>query len=101
MSIIKRQIITSVGESVRDSNTHTLQEVEMAKGPHLENSLGVSQNINKAGGQWLTPIILATQEAEIRAISDQSQSWANNLGESTLKEKNWWNHKKKKKGPVE
>jgi hypothetical protein len=28
---------------------------------------------------WLTPVILATQEAEIRRIAIQSQPWANNL----------------------
>jgi hypothetical protein len=27
------------------------------------------------GHQWLTPIILATQEAEIRRIMVQSQTW--------------------------
>jgi hypothetical protein len=31
------------------------------------------KNCYKAGGQWLTPVILATQEAEIRRIVVQSQ----------------------------
>jgi hypothetical protein len=34
---------------------------------------------------WLTPIILATQEAEIRRIMVQSQPQANSLGDSILK----------------
>jgi hypothetical protein len=29
-------------------------------------------------GQWLPPVIPATQEAEIRRIVVQSQPWANN-----------------------
>jgi hypothetical protein len=32
-----------------------------------------------AGRWWLTPVILATQEAEIRKITVQSQLWANSL----------------------
>jgi hypothetical protein len=31
------------------------------------------RNIAEAGHQWLTPVILATQEAEIRKIKVQSQ----------------------------
>jgi hypothetical protein len=33
-----------------------------------------SQTVEAARGQWLTPAILATQEAEIRKIVVQSQS---------------------------
>jgi hypothetical protein len=35
--------------------------------------------------QWLTPVILATQEAEIRRIEVQSQSGENSLRDPTLK----------------
>jgi hypothetical protein len=36
------------------------------------------QKITKASRNWwLTPIILATQEAEIKRIAVQSQPWAN------------------------
>jgi hypothetical protein len=33
----------------------------------------------EAGYQWLTPVILATQEAEIRKIMNQSKPQANSL----------------------
>jgi hypothetical protein len=33
---------------------------------------------------WLTPIILATQEAEIRRIAVQSQPWANGARDPNL-----------------
>jgi hypothetical protein len=35
--------------------------------------------------EWLTPVILATQEAKVRRIAVQSQSWANSLGDPILK----------------
>jgi hypothetical protein len=35
------------------------------------------KNKNLAGCWWLKPIILATQEEEIRRIMVQSQPWAN------------------------
>jgi hypothetical protein len=38
-----------------------------------------------AGHRELTPVILATQEAEIRRITVQSQPQANNLGDPILK----------------
>jgi hypothetical protein len=38
-----------------------------------------------AGYWWLTPIILATQEAEIRRIVVQSQPKANSSGDPTSK----------------
>jgi hypothetical protein len=47
--------------------------------PRISGTLG--QNIhyikseNKAGRQWLMPVILATQEAQNRRIAVQSQSW--------------------------
>jgi hypothetical protein len=44
----------------------------------------------EAGSQWLTLVILATQEAEIRRITDPRQI----VGETLLKK----THHKKKKG---
>jgi hypothetical protein len=35
---------------------------------HIERNCRVSKTINEAGRQWLTPVILATQEAAIRRI---------------------------------
>jgi hypothetical protein len=62
-------------------------EILLISVPHVARTIGVSHwppdlnsvNILKmkndvAGHQWLTPIILATQEAEIRRIVVQSQS---------------------------
>jgi hypothetical protein len=38
-------------------------------------SEALSSNPSKVGCQWLTPVILDTQEAEIRRIEVQSQPW--------------------------
>jgi hypothetical protein len=45
--------------------------------------------------QWHTPVILATQEAEIRRIAVQSQPWSNSSQDPILKkthhnQKGWW-----------
>jgi hypothetical protein len=37
--------------------------------------------------QWLMPVILATQEAEIRRIAVRSQSWANTSRDPISKKK--------------
>jgi hypothetical protein len=37
------------------------------------------KNLKVARHQWLTPVILATQETESRRISVQSQRWQINL----------------------
>jgi hypothetical protein len=48
----------------------------------------------KARHPWLTPIILATQEAEIRKMVVQSQPWANSsqdpIAKKPLTKKGWW-----------
>jgi hypothetical protein len=47
-----------------------------------------------AGYQWFTPVILATQEAEIRRIVVQSQPQANSsqdpISKKTFTKKDWW-----------
>jgi hypothetical protein len=40
---------------------------------HNQNSLSLLEVELQAGHQWLTPVILATQEAAIRRIAVQSQ----------------------------
>jgi hypothetical protein len=47
--------------------------------------------------RWLTPVILATQEAEIRRIMVRSQPWTNRSRDLILKKTH---HKKKKAGGV-
>jgi hypothetical protein len=39
----------------------------------LSHEMMSHQNCNPTGHQWLTPVFLATQEAEIRRIMVQSQ----------------------------
>jgi hypothetical protein len=54
----------------------------------------ILKTILLAGCQWLMPVILATQEAEIRRISVQSQLGHNSLqdptSEKTFTKKGWW-----------
>jgi hypothetical protein len=49
---------------------------------------------NGAGRWWLTSVILATQEAEIRKIAVQSQTQANSLRDpisrTPFTKKGWW-----------
>jgi hypothetical protein len=40
------------------------------------------KNRKQAGCWWLTPVILTTQEAEIRKIAVQSQPWSNSSQDS-------------------
>jgi hypothetical protein len=49
----------------RTSSNQFFQRFQIASVP--------SKNKKKAGHWWLTPVILATQEAKIRRISVQSQ----------------------------
>jgi hypothetical protein len=43
----------------------------------LNKGVQTSKKLDEAGHGWLTPVILATQEAEIRRITIQSQARAN------------------------
>jgi hypothetical protein len=54
-----------------------------------------------AGQRCLTPVILATQEAEIRRIVIQFQPWVNCLWEPILKKPHHKKEIKNKKGLVE
>jgi hypothetical protein len=49
----------------------------------------MSQNKKQAGHQWLTPVIPATQEAEIRRITVQSQP-RQILKKKPITKKGWW-----------
>jgi hypothetical protein len=53
-----------------------------------------SKDYLPAGYQWLRPVILATQEAEIRRIVVQSQSgqivWENLSQKNPSQKKGWW-----------
>jgi hypothetical protein len=57
-------------------------------------SFYIIKNIYKAGYRWFTPIIVVTQEAEIRRISVQSQPGQIVPGDPILKKpftkKGWW-----------
>jgi hypothetical protein len=65
-----------------------------SKGDTLSSDSGTAKKI-EAGCQWLVPVVLAAQEAEIRRITVQSQTWENSSGD-TISEK-----KHHKKGLVE
>jgi hypothetical protein len=52
---------------------------------HISTCTHILQDIHAAGHQWLTPVILATQEAEIRRIMAQSQSQANSSQDTISK----------------
>jgi hypothetical protein len=43
-----------------------------------------------AGDRWLTPVILATQEAEIRRITVESQPGFSLSGKKTSQKNGWW-----------
>jgi hypothetical protein len=51
-----------------------------------------------SGHQWLRPVILASQDAEIRKITVGSQPRANSLRDPILRKpftkKGWWNDSK-------
>jgi hypothetical protein len=63
---------------------------------YLENTVLILKS--QARHQWLTPIILATQEAEIRRLAVQNQPQAkefsrlyrNKKTHHTHKKKGWW-----------
>jgi hypothetical protein len=49
----------------------------------------MTQNPHAARCQWLTPLILATQEAEVRKITVQSQPKAKSSQDPTQDKKGW------------
>jgi hypothetical protein len=53
------------------------REDAQGTGRSVSKTLGLAKKLNGSWHQWLTPVILATQEAEIRRIMAQSQPWAN------------------------
>jgi hypothetical protein len=57
--------------------------------PHLCDT----KVIASAGHQWFTPVILDTQEAEIKRFEGSKPAWANSLRDAISK-------KKKKKKPI-
>jgi hypothetical protein len=63
---------------------------ENKKNPKTKNHIHThrhshARKLNPAKNQWLTPVILATQETEIRRIMIQRQPQANSSGEPILK----------------
>jgi hypothetical protein len=66
---------------------------------HITHTFPVIKNCTKAGCQWLTPVITATQEAEIRRIKVRSQP--EQIVHETLSRKTFHTHTKKKKGLAE
>jgi hypothetical protein len=58
------------------------------------------QKRNFAGCWWLTPVILATQEEEIKRIAVRSQPWGNSSEALSQKKPFTKKKKKKKKGLV-
>jgi hypothetical protein len=66
--------------------------------PSTHEPLGHLRSKPSARSQWLTPVILATQKAEIRRMAVRSQPWANSLGDPISKKpftkKGWWSGSK-------
>jgi hypothetical protein len=54
------------------------RRITVQPGPGIKRD-PVSKISNGDGTQWLTSVILATQEAQIRRIEVQSQPWAKSL----------------------
>jgi hypothetical protein len=73
---------------------HLLLSLCGANFTYLACFLKKDKNKMLAGPQWLTPVILATQETEIRRIMVQSQPWQ--IVHKTLSrkkpftKKGWW-----------
>jgi hypothetical protein len=65
--------------------------------PGIRNGVGVVvclQKVTVVRPRWLKPVILATQEAEIKRIADRRQPQQNSLGDHISKKsilkKGWW-----------
>jgi hypothetical protein len=61
----------------------------------VESSNLLKKSYPVARRQWLTPVILATQKAQIRRTEVQSQPWANSCRDpiskkTHQKKKGWW-----------
>jgi hypothetical protein len=73
-----------------DKNGHLYPRVALSS--QTEFKILLKKDILLAGRRWLTPVIPATQEAEIRRMAVQSQPQANSSEDPISKKK-----KKKKK----
>jgi hypothetical protein len=69
----RKPTTTNTGEDVRGKGTliHCRWECKLVQ-PLWKRVMEVHEKLNIARCQWLTPVILATQEAEIRRIMVQS-----------------------------
>jgi hypothetical protein len=81
---LQREMDIQVQKAFRTPNRKDQKRTSchiIVKMPRLQNK----GRLLKAGCQWLTPVIPATQETEIRRIQVQSQPWVNSSQDPILK----------------